>query len=122
MLEDGDWDWYHEKRRRRGSDEEALSLTGEKFPRSQTEHSPASGPSYPGMAHDPLDDAPADPGGFVRLRWGRIVVVVAVLAGGVAELAIIWVAYELVDLSISLMEVWAQLARKHLELTLFWHW
>ena len=37
---------------------------------------------------------------------------------GVAELAIIWVAYELVDLSISLMEVWAQLARKHLEITL----
>lgn len=42
----------------------------------------------------------------------------AVLVGGVAELLIIWVAYELVDLCISLMEVWAQLARKHLELTL----
>ena len=49
-------------------------------------------------------------------------VLVGLLAAGVAEVAIIWVAYELVDLSISLMEVWTQLARKHLEITLLWHW
>ena len=61
-------------------------------------------------------------GAFLRRRWGRILVLVGLLGAGVAELAIIWVAYELVDLSISLMEVWTQLARKHLELTLFWHW
>lgn len=73
-------------------------------------------------AENPLDVTPMQSRGFLSARIRRVVVVVAVLAGGVAELAIIWVAYELVDLSISLMEVWTQLARKHLELTLFWHW
>jgi hypothetical protein len=42
------------------------------------------------------------------------------------QLILIYWLGELIDLSVSLMEVWAELARKHLELTLtcvsqFWH-
>ena len=36
----------------------------------------------------------------------------------VVQAVLIWLLGELVDLSISLMELWAELARKHLELTL----
>ena len=54
---------------------------------------------------------------FVRLPWHRIWPVVLVLVGLVVQLIVIGVVYQLVDLAISLMEVWAELARKHLELT-----
>ena len=74
------------------------------------------GPSYPGSSAPEV--APQPSGALLYPRWGRILVLVGLVGAGVAELAIIWVAYELVDLSISLMEVWTQLARKHLELTL----
>jgi hypothetical protein len=43
---------------------------------------------------------------------------VLLLLGIAVQLVVIGVVYELVDLSVSLMEVWAELARKHLELTL----
>lgn len=38
--------------------------------------------------------------------------------GIVVQLVLTVMVWELVDLTISLMEVWAELARKHLELTL----
>ena len=44
--------------------------------------------------------------------------VVLVLVGLVVQGALILLAAYLIDLSISLMELWAELARKHLELTL----
>jgi hypothetical protein len=51
-------------------------------------------------------------------RWTRwIPLVVLCLSLAVQALLIVLVG-ELVDLSISLMELWAELARKHLELTL----
>jgi hypothetical protein len=34
------------------------------------------------------------------------------------QMVLLWLLGELIDLSISLMELWAELARKHLELTL----
>lgn len=40
------------------------------------------------------------------------------LVGFIVQLVVVAMVYELVDLTISLMEVWAELARKHLELTL----
>lgn len=43
---------------------------------------------------------------------------VLVLTGFVVQGVLTWMMWQLVDLSISLMEVWAELARKHLELTL----
>ena len=58
---------------------------------------------------------------FVRLHWKRISVVLLVLLGFLGELVLRYLVWQLVDLTISLMEVWAELARKHLELTLFWH-
>lgn len=48
----------------------------------------------------------------------RIVAYVAVVLGLLAQLALLALASYLIDLSISLMELWAELARKHLELTL----
>jgi len=55
---------------------------------------------------------------FVRLGWKRLVLGVVLLAGLVGELVLMFLVWQLVDLTISLMEVWAELARKHLELTL----
>lgn len=40
------------------------------------------------------------------------------LLGLVVQGVLLWLMWELVDLCISLMEVWAELARKHLELML----
>ena len=40
------------------------------------------------------------------------------LLGLVVQVVLLWLAGYLVDLAISLMELWADLARKHLELTL----
>lgn len=55
---------------------------------------------------------------FVRLGWKRFVLGVVLLAGLVGELVLMFLVWQLVDLTISLMEVWAELARKHLEITL----
>lgn len=50
---------------------------------------------------------------FVRLR-AHVLFLVAL----VCQLVILWAAGELVDLYVSSVELWAELARKHLELTL----
>ena len=55
---------------------------------------------------------------FVRLRWKSWSLVLLLLVGFAAQMVVIGIVYQLVDLTISLMEVWAELARKHLELTL----
>jgi hypothetical protein len=41
-----------------------------------------------------------------------------VLVGFLVQVVLTVLVYQLVDLSISLMEVWAELARKHLEIQL----
>jgi hypothetical protein len=41
-----------------------------------------------------------------------------VLVGFLVQVVLTLLMWELVDLTLSLMEVWAELARKHLELTL----
>jgi hypothetical protein len=46
------------------------------------------------------------------------VVVLAAVVALVVQAVLMWMAYELLDLVLSLMEVWAELARKHLELVL----
>lgn len=48
----------------------------------------------------------------------RVVLILVLLVGFLMEVALILVTAYLVDLSISLMELWAELARKHLELTM----
>jgi hypothetical protein len=40
------------------------------------------------------------------------------LVGFLVQVVLTVLVYQLVDLSISLMEVWAELARKHLEISL----
>jgi hypothetical protein len=55
---------------------------------------------------------------FVRLLVRKWLLGFLLLVGLVCQLIVVGVAYELVDLCISLMEVWADLARKHLEITL----
>jgi hypothetical protein len=50
-------------------------------------------------------------------RCRRYLVAGAVVLTLVIEAVMIYLLAELVDLSISLMELWAELARKHLEIT-----
>lgn len=52
------------------------------------------------------------------LPWGKLAYRLVLVGGVLMQLVMAWVCYELVDLALSLMEVWAELARKHLELTL----
>lgn len=54
----------------------------------------------------------------VRPDWRRVSLWLMVLAGFGVQLVVVALVYQLVDLSISLMELWAELARKHLEITL----
>jgi len=55
---------------------------------------------------------------FVRLPWPLVAKWLLLLLGFAVQFIVIAVCYQLVDLSVSLMEVWAELARKHLEITL----
>ena len=62
--------------------------------------------------------SPMGTGPFVRLWISRYWRLVLVLLGLVVELVLMFMVWQLVELCISLMEVWAELARKHLEITL----
>lgn len=55
---------------------------------------------------------------FVRLPWPLVAKWLLLLLGFAVQFIVIAMVYELVDLTISLMELWAELARKHLEITL----
>lgn len=59
----------------------------------------------------PATVAPA-PGRRLAFAWAGIVV------GLLGQLVLVWLGWQLVDLCISLMEVWAELATKHLEIVL----
>lgn len=55
---------------------------------------------------------------FVRLHWRRFLLWLVLLVGAVVQVIVVGMVYGLVDLCISLMEVWTELARKHLEITM----
>jgi hypothetical protein len=59
---------------------------------------------------------------FVRLmrlpRWRSLAAYLPVIVGLAVQVVLLWVAGELLDLYVSAVELWAELARKHLELTL----
>lgn len=55
---------------------------------------------------------------FVRVHRALVAHWLLLLVGFAVQCIVIGIVWELVDLSISLMEVWAELARKHLEITL----
>jgi hypothetical protein len=55
---------------------------------------------------------------FLCLPWHRVLVVIGGVVGLVAQMLLLQLGWQLWDLSVSLMEVWAELARKHLEITL----
>jgi len=57
-------------------------------------------------------------GPFVRLGIAHLAGRVLVALGLVAQLVLLLMAGELLDLYIAAVELWAELARKHLELTL----
>lgn len=57
-------------------------------------------------------------GPFVRLPWTRLVTGLLLLLGLAVQLVVMYAVAELIDLCIALMELWAELARKHLEITL----
>ena len=56
-------------------------------------------------------------GPFVRLHAYRFVLWLLLASAAAAQLVALYALGELIDLCISLMELWAELARKHLELT-----
>jgi hypothetical protein len=56
--------------------------------------------------------------GHLRRRWRPCISVAIAGLFLIVELVLMFVAFYLVDLSISLMELWAELAAKHLEITL----
>lgn len=56
--------------------------------------------------------------GRPSLPWRRLLVCSAVVLTLVLEAVMLWMLAELVDLCISLMELWAELAAKHLQITL----
>ena len=55
---------------------------------------------------------------FQSRQCRKVAAYLAVLAGLVVQGALILTAAYLIDLAVSLMELWTDLARKHLELTL----
>ena len=57
-------------------------------------------------------------GGFFSAHFRLVLMRLVLIVGVVVQLVLAWVGYYLVDLSLDLMEVWVQLARKHLEITL----
>lgn len=63
-------------------------------------------------------DEPSGRGTRRRRSWAHLIGVAVIVTALVLQAVLIYVAGELIDLSISLMELWAELARKHLELTL----
>ena len=56
--------------------------------------------------------------GLRCLPWRRLLLVVAVVFTLVIEAVMLYTLAQLIDLCISLMEVWAELAAKHLQITL----
>jgi hypothetical protein len=55
---------------------------------------------------------------FVRLALVRYWRVALVITGLLVQAVLTVLMWQLVDLTVSLMEVWAELARKHLEIVL----
>lgn len=53
-----------------------------------------------------------------RRPHGKAIAAAAMVLGLIMQLLAIWLLHEMILLCISLMEVWAELAAKHLEITL----
>lgn len=50
------------------------------------------------------------------VQWKRLVAVAATVTALICQIVILYYAAQLVDLCVSLMEVWVELAHKHLEI------
>jgi hypothetical protein len=66
--------------------------------------------------------SPTMAGRFVRqmrlLRWRVIRAYLPAIVGLCVQVVLLWMAGELLDLYVSAVELWAELARKHLEIQL----
>ena len=58
------------------------------------------------------------PWAFVRLHRSLVATGLLLLLGFIVQVIVMVLVYQLVDLTLDLMEVWAELARKHLEIQL----
>lgn len=65
-----------------------------------------------------LAGSPSPVRAFLCTAVARYWRVALVMSGLLVQVVLVFLMWELVDLTISLMEVWAELARKHLELVL----
>lgn len=69
------------------------------------------------MGWSALVQSPMRTGALLSGHWRGYVAICGAVVGLVAQMFLLSLAWELWDLCVSLMEVWAELARKHLELT-----
>lgn len=118
MLEDGEWDWYSETTARRTMKQPPQPPGTPGRPAESDADVESSRGRHIPLPTDALALAPMRSRAFVRLHWRSWLVVSLGAVGFVTQLVLAWVGYYLVDLSLDLMEVWVQLARKHLEITL----
>lgn len=115
MLEDGDFDWYSDRTasprplsRHSSGEDGARGGTGGGLEETLDEHQQPS--ERVARRRTPMSRWP-----FVRLPWGRVAVVLAWLVGLAVQWWLMDLAYQLVDLVLSLFELWAELARLHLD-------
>jgi hypothetical protein len=52
------------------------------------------------------------------VRWQKWLMLLVWILGLVCQAVLLWLAGQLVDVAISLMELWVELAAKHLEIVL----
>lgn len=71
-----------------------------------------------GLASSARHLSPWGAGPFLRHHWRVISMWLLLLLGLVVQVIVIALVYELVDLTVSLMELWAEIAAKHLRITL----
>jgi hypothetical protein len=57
-------------------------------------------------------------GPYLSLQVRRAAIYTLLLLGLAIQVGLVWLAGELVELYVSAVELWAELARKHLEITL----
>lgn len=61
--------------------------------------------------------SPSRTGAFSRFPWWDFVVCLGGVLGLVAQVLLLYLGWELWDVSVSVMELWGRLAELHLELT-----
>lgn len=109
--------WYTRGRRRQSGNRADSTPTGPSGEGSATTGWPSSSRAVISRQMNALVQSPMRTRAFLYVHWRGFCAVLGAVVGLVAQMFLLALAWELWDLSVSLMEIWAELARKHLELT-----